>query len=167
MSLRNTAVSLLPATAALAIFFIFAGVVAGPVLLGYVLFVASMLLAFLIDRLRALLPPAGDFEAVLCRAGYGRRSGDHFEAFKLRLAVASSTQTDLHFQLRLRVRRIASARLSNHHGIDLEREPGRAAEVLRGSRTWELIRPDREPPEDDLACGRSELAQLVEELERL
>lgn len=167
MSLRNTAVSLLAATAALAIFFVFAGVVAGPVLLGYVLLVASTLLAFLINRLRAALPPAGDFEAVLRRAGYGRRPGDHFEAFKLRLAVASSTQTDLHFQLRLRVRRIASARLSSHHGIDLERDPKRAADVLRGSKTWEFIRPDREPPEDDLACGRSDLAQLIEELETL
>lgn len=166
MSRRGTATILLMGTVVL-IALLFTGIAGGSVVIAYVLFVAATLLAFVLCRLRAILPPAEDFEAVARRVERGERPVDHLQAFKLRLAVASSTQSDLHFQLRQRVRRIVSARLSYRYGIDLEREPERAGDVMQGSRTWGLIRPDREFPEDDLAPGRPELEQLVDELEDL
>ena len=169
MSLRKTVISLLTATAALAIVLIFTGAASGWVPLAYVLFVAAVFSAFLVDRLRAAMPAAKDFGALLRRAGYEERQPDPFETYRLRLVIASGTQWSVHVRLRPLVQRIASARLSYRHGIDLEREPERAAEVLRDTRTWQLIRPDREAPEDDAARGwrEAELRQLVEELERL
>jgi hypothetical protein len=168
MSRRETAVLLLAGTAVV-IALVSAGVARGSVLLAYVLFVAATLLAFLLGRMRAALPPAADFGAKPRTAASKRGPVDHFDAYKLRLAVATSTPSDLHFRLRRRVRRIVSARLSRRYGIDLDREPERAAEVMRESRTWELIRPDREPPKDDVVRGRpeNELEQLIEELESL
>jgi hypothetical protein len=169
MSLRKTVAALLIATAALAIVMIFTGAVSGWVPVAYVLFVAAVFSAFLIDRLRNAMPAAKDFGAMLRRAGREERQPDPFELFRLRLVIAGGTQWSVHVRLRPLVQRIASARLSYKHGIDLEREPERAAGLLRGTRVWELIRPDREAPEDDAARGwrEDELRQLVEELEKL
>ena len=56
--------------------------------------------------------------------------------------------------------------LARRHGVDLARSPARA-HALVGVRTWELVRPDRLPPEDRNARGWSdeELGELVDELE--
>lgn len=168
MNRRETALLLLAGTAVL-LALAFVSMAHGPVLLAYVLFVAATLVAFFLCGLRGVLPRAADPDTRFREADPRRRPVDHFEAYRLRLAVASSTQSDLHFRLRRRVRRIASARLSRRHGIDLDREPERAAQVMGGSRAWDLIRPDREPPEDDAARARAEhdLEQVIEELERL
>lgn len=169
MSLRKTIVLVLVATAALAVVLIFTGAASGWVPRAYVLFVAAALLAFLLDRLRAALPPAGDFETLTRRAEHDQHQPDPFELFRLRLLIANGTQWSVNVRLRPLVRHIASARLAYRYGVDLDREPERAAQLLCGTRIWALIRPDRAAPEDDQARGfpQSELEQLLKELERL
>jgi hypothetical protein len=169
MSPRGTFVTLSTATVALVFVLIFAGISSGTVLLVYVLFAAAVLLAFLVNRLRATLPAADDFKALLRRAGHAEARPDPFEIYRIGLSIASGTQWSIHVRLRPLAQRIASARLSYRHGIDLEREPQRAEAMLQGTRTWELIRPDRQPPEDDAARGwrEPELKKLLEELEDL
>ncbi|MBO0683183.1 MAG: hypothetical protein J2P45_08525 [Candidatus Dormibacteraeota bacterium] len=88
---------------------------------------------------------------------------------ELERAVDFSTTTafDLHFRLRPHLVRIAAHRLAAR-GLSLEGRPERARALL-GAETWELVRPDRRPPEDRDARGL-ELAAIrraVEQLEGL
>jgi len=163
------ALLVLAATVALGVALTLTGAANGLALLVYVLFLAAVAFALLVARLRAGLPPAADFERLL--AGPGRRPTDveQFETVKRRVAIASYSQLDLHSRLRPLVRDIVAARLLRRHGVDLEREPERAATIIGEGRAWELARPDREPPADRFARGWSvrELEQLVEELEGL
>jgi hypothetical protein len=82
------------------------------------------------------------------------------------LGVASTY--DLHFRLRPTLRETASSLLLVRRGVDLDREPARARAVL-GDETWELVRPDREPPADRLARGLDPevLVSTVESLEAI
>jgi hypothetical protein len=82
------------------------------------------------------------------------------------LGVASTY--DFHFRLRPTLRETAAALLAVRRGIDLDREPDRARQAL-GDEIWELVRPDRPPPEDRLARGLepARLRRAVEALEAL
>src|SRR5919197_4939110 len=84
--------------------------------------------------------------------------------------VALSRANDLHFHVRLRpvLREIAAHRLRSRYGVELEREPGRARELVP-ARAWEVVDPDRPPPEDRLRAGPrvESLSAVVDELERL
>jgi hypothetical protein len=63
------------------------------------------------------------------------------------------------------VRQIAAAALARRHGVVLEREPGRARELL-GERVWNVIRDDPPPPER-LVSGLplAEFGVIVDDLE--
>jgi len=63
-----------------------------------------------------------------------------------------TTAFDVHYRLRPHLVRIAAHRLSARRGIHLESEPQAAQRVLAPA-TWELVRPDREPPGDRNAPG--------------
>jgi hypothetical protein len=77
---------------------------------------------------------------------------------------ALGTAFDLHFRLRPHLVRVANARLAAR-GVNLQAQPDRARALL-GPDAWDLVRPDREPPEDraghgaDLALLRSVVDQL-------
>ena len=75
----------------------------------------------------------------------------------------------VHFHIRLRplLREIAAHRLRTKYGVELEREPERARELLT-SEVWEVVRPDRPFPADRLAAGPSlaEQRKLLDGLER-
>jgi hypothetical protein len=77
---------------------------------------------------------------------------------------ALGTAFDLHFRLRPHLVRVATARLAAR-GVNLLAQPDRARALL-GPDAWDLVRPDREPPEDraghgaDLALLRSVVDQL-------
>ena len=81
--------------------------------------------------------------------------------------LATGTAFDVHFRLRPLVRDVASGLLLRR-GVDLERSPDRARELL-GPDAWELIRPDRPPPDDRSATGLplAEIERTVDALERL
>lgn len=72
---------------------------------------------------------------------------------------------DLHRRLRPRLREIAAQRLAARHGIDLDRRPEAARELL-GEEAWELLRPDRPLP-DELTGARLDPDGLGRVLDRL
>jgi hypothetical protein len=72
---------------------------------------------------------------------------------------------DLHRRLRPRLQEIAAQRLAARHGIDLDRRPD-AARALLGEDAWELVRPDRPPP-DEVSGPRVDTATLRRVLDRL
>ena len=153
---------------ALVIGLVLAGVGNGLALLAYVLFVAALLFAWLIGRLTTVLPLAPDFQRMLRRPDRSETRVEQFETVKRSVVLAGSSRSDL-LRLRPLVREIVAARLARRYGVDLEREPERAASLLGEGRAWELVRPDSATPADRYAPGWSqrELEQLVEELERL
>lgn len=71
---------------------------------------------------------------------------------------ALTTAFDVHYRLRPHLRRIAAHRLANR-GIRMDEEPERSRRLL-GADLWELVGPEREPPENRNAPGLS-LAQLT------
>jgi hypothetical protein len=161
------------ATVALIVALALTGVGNGLPLLIYVLFIAALLIGWLIGRLRRTLPLAPDFQRLLSSPVPGKTEVEQFEGIRRRLTLAQSSRADL-LRLQPLVREIAAARLSRRD-IDLEREPEEAQALVAGDKVWELIRPDtvapagpREPV-DPRAPGwsRTELERLVEELENL
>jgi hypothetical protein len=97
---------------------------------------------------------------------YPSDSGELSLVHDVQQSVASTFH--LHARLRPILREIAAHRLSMRFGVDLDREHGRAQELVGGD-AWELVRPERPPPSDRLAPGppASHLNKVVEELERI
>src|SRR6266542_7085503 len=61
------------------------------------------------------------------------------------VVLGTAREFDLHLRIRPLLRDVAEQRLWRIHGIDFEREPDRAREVL-GEEAWELVKPDRPAP---------------------
>jgi len=107
-----------------------------------------------------------DFDRAV--ADMGRRhppdSGELTMVNDVQQSVASTFH--LHTRLRPILREIAAHRLSMRFGVDLQREPDRARELI-GVEAWDLVRPERPPPSDRLAPGppASQLSKVVEQLE--
>ena len=84
--------------------------------------------------------------------------------------VALSSANAFHFHVRLRpvLRSSAAHRLRSRYGVELDREPARARELVP-ARAWEIVDPHRLPPADRLAAGPpvGAIAAVVDELERL
>jgi hypothetical protein len=127
------------------------------------------LVILLFSRLVDAMPRADIVRSVLPRATHPSDEVEQFRMIARQLTLSSSSELDLHYHLRPIVREIASARLTRRHGIDLDREPERAKKLIGGGRVWELVRPDREPPEDRAARGwsKADLERLMHELEEL
>jgi hypothetical protein len=81
-----------------------------------------------------------------------------------RQAVAVRLAGDVHIVLRPVLTEIADQRLLRH-GVDLERDPGTAQELL-GEALWDVVRPLRPPPSEPLARA-VELADLTALIDRL
>jgi len=77
---------------------------------------------------------------------------------------ALGTAFDLHFRLRPHLVRVAATRLAAR-GVSLQAEPDRARALL-GPDVWDLVRPDREPPEDRAGRG-VDLARLRRVVDQL
>ena len=84
------------------------------------------------------------------------------------VTLGASSSYDLHYRLRPTLRETAAGLLAVRRGITLDREPERARAAL-GEETWQLVRRDREPPEDRVAPGLDavRLRAVVESLEAL
>jgi len=82
--------------------------------------------------------------------------------------LSIGTSFHLHHRLRPLMREIAATRLLLRHGVDLDRRPELAAQML-GPVAWEWVRPDREPPRDTWERGPqlAELTAVVDALERI
>jgi hypothetical protein len=80
---------------------------------------------------------------------------------------SQTTAFDLHYRLRPHLVGVARHRLAVH-GIRLEAQPARARQLL-GEEAWELVRPDRLPPErrNDRGLELASLRRVVERLDAL
>ena len=129
----------------------------------YVIGVGTILMALVVAAARQALPrrKRSAFAAAL-----GARHEEHYEEpaqlrrLEREVTLGVATAHDLHLKLLPQLREIARCRL--------ERTGRRPSEETLG-RWWELLRPDREPPEDKFAPGlpESELRALVADLERM
>lgn len=133
----------------------------------YVLAVGAIALAHLVAAVRAAHPlsTGSSFDAAL--RGRARREERLPELARVEreVSLGMATAFDLHYRLRPSLRRIAGELLAARRGIDLDASPASARTVL-GEETWEVVRPDREPPRDrygpglDLASLRSVVTSL-------
>jgi hypothetical protein len=108
------------------------------------------------------------FDAALRRPPEMRERLQELMRLEREAALAQSSAFDLHYRLRPVLREIASGLLAARRGIELDRRPERAREVL-GEETFDLVRPDREAPWDRLAPGIDvgELRAVVTRLEAI
>ena len=83
------------------------------------------------------------------------------------VTMATTTSFDLHYRLRPILREVAEQRLADRRGLRLDEDPG-AREAL-GEALWEIVRPDREPPERRFTEGLAprSLRAAIERLEVL
>lgn len=108
------------------------------------------------------------FERALARSRRPDARPDELERLERQVALSVQNAFDFHARLRPAFRAAAGAALWRRHGVDLETQPKRAAALLPPD-LWDVVRPDREPPEDRLAPGLSleRIDQLVTEIERM
>lgn len=129
----------------------------------YVIGVGAVLMTFVFGAVRQALPrrKRSAFATAL-----GRRHEEQYEEpaqlqrLEREVTLGVATAHDLHTKLLPQLREIARCRL--------ERTGKRPSEETLG-RWWEILRPDREPPEDKFAPGlpEAELRALVADLERM
>ena len=135
----------------------------------YLVAIGGVLLLALVrtTRLKAPPPSPSRFERALTAMRLGPPdTGELTLVRELDLSVLSAFH--LHVRLRPVLREIAAQRLRVKYGVDLDREPGRAQELI-GAEAWELVRPQRPPPADRLAHGPTlaSLDLVVTELEEI
>jgi uncharacterized protein (DUF1501 family) len=99
-------------------------------------------------------------EAALAERTPSEPGLDELERLQREVTLARVASFDLHHRLLPQLRQIADARLER---------AGRVAGPDTLGRWWELLRPDREPPDDRFAPGIAvnELRDLVHDLERI
>ena len=132
--------------------------------------VATMAVALggVLRALLRLVPQGGSgFDAAFARVERGRARPATLARMERVVALASGTAFDVHYRLRPAVRPLAAGLLAAR-GVDVERDP-RTAEAMVGADAWELIRPDRAPPENRGAPGLplASIERMVAALERI
>jgi hypothetical protein len=133
----------------------------GNVLRVYVFVVGALLLAALIVAAGDTVPRRrSEFSQALRERQQEPRLLPELETLQREVSLSTASAFDFHMRLRPQLREIAQARLER-----TGRTPG--PDTL--GRWWELLRPDREPPQDRFGSGMplAELRALVDDLERL
>jgi hypothetical protein len=134
----------------------------------YLVMVAGIVLAAAVGATRAALPAPGRsaFDEALRRREPEQRRPAQLERIERAVTLGTTTAFDFHARLRPLLREVAAARLARARGVDLDSPAGRAA---LGDDAWELLRPDREPPDDRFGPGLDphRLRRLVALLETL
>lgn len=135
----------------------------------YVVVIAAVVMLALFRAVRLAAPPKpSPFQRALVR----RRSAAEVKPVEVpgERDVVLSRLNAFHYYIRVRpvLREIAEHRLRARFGIELEREPERARELVP-SAAWAVVRPDAPSPADRLARGPSvqEQREVVEALEGL
>jgi hypothetical protein len=135
----------------------------------YLIYLGGITLLALVRMTRVAQPgsAASPFERALRATSERAQRPPELVRLERQLALAATTEFDVHYRFRPLVREIARQRLWAKHTIDLENEPKRAQPLLP-AHTWDLVRPDRPPPEDRFARGPGLLGieAVVAELER-
>jgi hypothetical protein len=134
----------------------------------YVLVLSGYALALGVLALRRAFPAAQPLRPKGRRRIARRKPPATLHRIEQEVALGISGSFDLHHRLRPRLRGLARDLLLARRGVSLDDEPDAARHVL-GDQAWELVRSDRQAPEDRLARGipPSELADVVQALERV
>ena len=135
----------------------------------YVLFVGGLALLTLARATRAAHPAAASpFERALARRRQPEERLPELERLEREVLLGMATAFDFHYHLRPLLQDVARRKLSVARGIDLDGDPDHARAVL-GERTWDLVRPDREPPSNRLGPGvaAADLTAAVDTLARM
>jgi hypothetical protein len=120
----------------------------------------------LVRDLAASVPPPEPEPTVRVRRATRRLP--ELERTERAVLLSASTAFDVHYRLRPILREIAAQRLSTRRGLSLDHDE-EASRLVVGETTWELVRPDREPPHLRSGPGvrAAELRQVVDSLERI
>jgi hypothetical protein len=134
----------------------------------YLVAIGGVFLLALVRTTRVQAPVERISRFERAHAQMRRRPSDTDELALARdVELSSLSAFHLHVRLRPILQMIAAHRLSARYGVELESESSRARELVPAA-TWELVRPERPPPENRLAAGPSlsQFAVVVDELER-
>jgi hypothetical protein len=133
----------------------------------YALILCGLVLRVAVKALARAYPPARPLRRSAARSRNDRRPPTSLARLENEAALGVAGAFDLHHRLRPRLRRLASGLVETRRGISLDRD-SQAASATLGDTAWELVRPDRPPPEDRLARGLpiSDLRSVVEAFER-
>jgi CheY-like chemotaxis protein len=125
-----------------------------PAIATFLLVLCGLASLALVRTIAAAAPRAGDslFERALVPPAETSERPPALTRIEVDLAFGVESAAQLHSRVVPTLRAIARARLASEHGVDLERSPEAASALVR-EEAWELVRPDREPPEDLLARG--------------
>ena len=158
------------ATLALAIVLVAAPGRAGLAVHVYALVLAALGVGYLLTAMRDALPPRrpSGFDAALRARVSPVQRIPELERMEREVALGLATAFDLHYRLRPRLRRIATALLTSRRGIELDANPEAARRAL-GDDAWEIVRGDREAPHERFAAGLdiASLRRAVSALEAL
>jgi hypothetical protein len=128
----------------------------------YVLVIGALLMLALVTSTKDALPhrARGDLERALAERHVTERRLPELERSEREVTLATASAYDLHYRLLPHLRAVAAARLERR-GLRLAPE--------HVGRWWDLLRPDREPPEEHFGGGIAErdLRALVDDLERM
>lgn len=126
----------------------------------YALALAAIVLVHLVRAVRTAHPvaTASPFDAALRRRTRRDERLPELARVEREVSLGMATAFDLHYRLRPPLRRIAGELLAARRGIDLDGDPEVARKAL-GDETWEIVRADRQPPQNRYGAGL-ELAKL-------
>jgi hypothetical protein len=132
----------------------------------WVVLVAAIALLLLVRHSR--VPHRSRFEAAFRARETVTEEQVELARMERELVLGSADALYAHRRFLPLLRSAASARLARRHGIELERRPDAARELL-GEDSWELLRPDRPEPADRHGLGvpRARVAALIERIESL
>jgi hypothetical protein len=132
----------------------------------FLLLVASAAVLALVRALSGAVPPAAVEPAARPRRATQRLP--ELERTERAVLLSTSNAFDVHYRLRPILREIAAQRLATRRGLSLDADT-EAARAVVGEETWELVRPEREPPELRFGPGIAapELRKVVASLERI
>ena len=125
---------------------------------GLALATASAATAFASQRTRSA------FAAALRRHPVRHARPEELERLERQVALAVQNAADFHFRLRPSIVAAADAAVWKRHGLTVEQ-----AAPLMSPELWDVVRPDRQPPEDRRAAGPrlSAIESMLDEIERI
>ena len=163
---RRLTVPVAVATVALVVLLALKPVSTSRALAVWVVLVAGIALLLLVRHSR--VPHRSGFEAAFRAREAAPAEQVELLRMERELVLGSADAVYAHRRFLPLLRAAASARLATRHGIELDRRPDAARELL-GEDAWELLRPDRPEPADRHGPGvpRTRVAALIERIESL
>jgi hypothetical protein len=165
---RRLTMPVLAATAALVLLLAVRPLSTSRALAIWVVLVTAMTLLLLVQHSRNAPSGGTRFEGALHRPQATASQPVELLRVERDLELGIAGAGNAHHRLLPTLREAAAARLASRHGVELERRPDAARELL-GEDVWELLRPDRPEPADrfDPGVPRDEVAAVIERVESL